>query len=274
MAERDQLVTKRDVDVADAGRVRVEIEQRERSEGRGHIRHRDQFGDRASWPPAAPGRAALRRAGEDAQSTQRHVEPVLAPRAGGNLRQIVVGDLFKRAVAARDQHAETDGHGFILRAPALPWDRRGFAPEAIVRLTPLVICGQPCNPPLKRHAAQPRPRRDRAPSQHQGAWPTHPLSGLRPIIVGEPARPDRLLEVVPPSLQGPTGTRHEGRQECRTSVMRLPPFAGRGGEAIDERVQIPAERDAVVVGAGPAAATRRGVTDAVMVALPWATASR
>jgi hypothetical protein len=176
------------------------------------------------------------RAGKDAQSTQRHVEPVRAPRAGGNLRQIVVGDLSKRAVAARDQHAETDGNGFVLGTPTLPWDRRGLAPEAIVRLTPLVTRRQPCDPPLKRHPAQPRPRRNRAPSQYQGAWPTHPLSGVRPIIVGEPARPDRLLEVVPPRLEGPTGTRHEGRQECRTSVMRLPPLAGRGGEAIDEGV--------------------------------------
>ena len=117
MAQRDQLVTKRDVDVADASRVRLEIERRERSEGRGHVRHRDQFGDGASWPPAAPGRAALRRAGEDAQPTQRHVEPVLAPRAGGNLRQIVVGDLFKRAVASRDQHAETDGRRLCLGSP-------------------------------------------------------------------------------------------------------------------------------------------------------------
>ncbi len=56
------------------------------------------------------------------------------------------------------------------------------------------------------------------------------------MIVGEPARPDRLLEVIPPSLKGPTGTRAEGRQECRAAVMRLPPFAGRGGEAIDEGV--------------------------------------
>ena len=275
VAERDQLVTERDVDVADACRVRLEIEQREGSEGRGHVRHRDEFGDGAPWPPAAPARAALRRAGEDAQSAQRHVEPVLAPRAGRDLRQIVVGDLFKRAVASRDQHAETDGDGFVLRAPALPWDRRDLAPEAIVRLAPLVARGQPRDPPLERHAGQPRPCRDHAPSEHDGAWPGHPVCERRPTVASDPARPDRLLEVVPPCLPRATGTRGQRAEKGRTCLAHAPLSIFGRGEATDQRVQILAERGAVIVWRRSGVRHRDAVRRCALIALlPRAIASR
>ena len=120
MGEGDQLMTKRDIDVADASRVRVEIQRRDRTKRRRDIGHRDEFGNGAPWPPTAPAGAASRRAREDAQSAQHHVESVLTPSTGRDLRQIVVGDLGKRAVASRNQHAEPDRHGFVLRAPALP----------------------------------------------------------------------------------------------------------------------------------------------------------
>ena len=201
MAERDQLVTKRDVDVADAGRVRLEIEQRERLERRGHVRHRDEFGDRASWAPAAPARAALRRAREDAQSAQRHVESVLAARAGGNLRQIVVSDLCQaRCSLARSARGARRRRLCLERPGSSMGSTRSRCRRQIVRLAPLVIRRQPRDPPLKRHPGQPRPCRDHAPSQHDGARPSHPLCELRPTIVGDPARPDRRARSGPTVL--------------------------------------------------------------------------
>jgi hypothetical protein len=128
VAQRDQFVTKRDVDLADTYLVRLQVERRDPSKGRGHVRHRDQFPDRASWPPAAPARAALRRAFENAQSAQRDIEHVLAPGAGRDLRHVLVGDLVERVVASRDQHTETDGDRFVLRAPAAPRDRSDLTP--------------------------------------------------------------------------------------------------------------------------------------------------
>ena len=224
VAQRDQYVTKRDVDVADTCGVRLQVQRRDRPKGRGHVRHRDQFRDRPSWPPAAPARAALRRAFEDAQSAQGDIEHVLAPGAGRDLRHIVVGNLVERAVASRDQHTETDGDRFVLRAPATPRDRRDFTPEVVVGLAPFVVHGQSCDPPLKWHAGQPGPCGDHAPGEHDGAWAGHPLREQRPTVAGDPARPYRVLEVVPPGLPRPTGTRRQRAQEGRTSVMRVPPF--------------------------------------------------
>src|SRR5713226_566807 len=102
------------------------------------------------------------------------------PLAPDGICAIFSSVISSSAVAARDQHTETDGDRFVLRAPAAPRDRRDLTPEAVVGLAPFVVYGQSCDPPLKWHSGQPGPCRDHAPGEHDRAWAGHPVREQRP----------------------------------------------------------------------------------------------